>query len=224
MKLLRAEDRLTLEPQGTADACVIWLHGLGADGGDFVPIVPELTLPKGRQIRFVFPHAPVRPVTINGGMAMRAWFDIYSLGSLDKQDGEGIADSAKRVEALIAEQTAKGIPAERIVLAGFSQGGAIVLHTGLRYPLALGGILALSTFLPLHQQVAEEKHAASAAVPILMCHGQYDPVLPMQLGAWSRDLLLEMGQKVNWKEYPMQHQVCPEEIADISSWLTERLG
>ena len=218
-----SQDRIVLEPQaGPARACVIWLHGLGADGHDFVPIVPELGL-EDAGVRFVFPHAPMRPVTINAGMTMRAWFDIYSLGRLDQQDEQGIADSAERVRGLIAEQQAAGIPAERIVLAGFSQGGAIALHTALRHPERLGGLLALSTFLPMHETLEAERVAANADIDILMCHGDYDPVLPLQLGAWSRDLLQELGYAVDWRSYPMQHQVCPAQIADIAAWLGARL-
>ena len=218
-----SQDRIVLEPRaGPARACVIWLHGLGADGHDFVPIVPELGL-EDAGVRFIFPHAPMRPVTINAGMTMRAWFDIYSLGRLDQQDAQGIADSAERVRGLIAEQQAAGIPAERIVLAGFSQGGAIALHTALRHPERLGGLLALSTFLPMHETLEAERVAANADIDILMCHGDYDPVLPLQLGAWSRDLLQELGYAVDWRSYRMQHQVCPAQIADIAAWLGARL-
>ncbi len=217
------DDRIVLEPIIPATACVIWLHGLGADGSDFVPIVPELDLPDDAAIRFVFPHAPVQPVTINGGMKMRAWFDILNLGSLDLQDEPGIQVSAQRVRDLIAQQNAAGIPSNRIVLAGFSQGGAIVLHAATRHDESLAGILALSTFLPVHTKLATEKGEANQAIPILMCHGSFDPVLPMQLGAWSRDVLQAEGYAVDWREYPMQHQVCPQEIADIADWLKARL-
>lgn len=217
------DDRIVLEPQVTARACVIWLHGLGADGSDFVPIVPELGLADDAAIRFIFPHASVQPVTINGGMKMRAWFDIYQLGSLDRQDEAGIAASTQRVHALIEEQHAAGIPSAKIVLAGFSQGGAIVLHTATRYPESLAGVLALSTYLPVHAKLANEKTAENQAVPILMCHGSFDPVLPLQLGSWSRDMLVAAGYHVDWREYPMQHQVCPQEISDIASWLKARL-
>lgn len=223
MKLLREENRVVLEPEVPARACVIWLHGLGADGNDFVPIVSELGLSKDAAIRFVFPHAPVQPVTINGGMKMRAWFDIYHLGSLDKQDEAGIEDSAQRVRALIEEQIGAGIPSERIVLAGFSQGGAIAIHTAIRHPEALAGLLALSTFLPVHGRVEEEQSVENARIPILMCHGSHDPVLPIALGEWSRDVLLERGYVVDWKDYPMAHQVCPQQISDIAHWLKDRL-
>lgn len=219
----KQDDRIVLEPAAKATACVIWLHGLGADGSDFVPIVPELGLPADAPIRFVFPHAPVQAVTINGGMQMRAWFDILSLGSLDQQDDRGIDASAQRVRELIAEQNAQGISSQNIVLAGFSQGGAIVLHTALRHPDALAGVLALSTFLPVHTRVAAEKLPANQSVPLLMCHGNFDPVLPLQLGAWSRDALIAEGYAVDWHEYPMQHQVCPDEIRDIANWLKARL-
>lgn len=223
LTMQKHDDRIVLEPATAATACVIWLHGLGADGGDFVPIIPELGLEEDAGIRFIFPHAPVQPVTINGGMKMRAWFDIYALGSLDRQDEAGIEASAQRVRDLIAEQNAAGIPCEKIVLAGFSQGGAIVLQTATRHPEALAGVLALSTYLPLHTRLGAEKASANQQVPILMCHGSFDPVLPLQLGAWSRDLLLSEGYAVDWREYPMQHQVCAEQISDISRWLKARL-
>lgn len=223
MKMHRAEDRVILEPDQPANACVIWLHGLGADGNDFVPIVPELKLPADAGVRFVFPHAPIQPVTINGGMKMRAWFDIYHLGSLDKQDELGINASSERVKQLIQEQNAAGIPTERIVLAGFSQGGAIAIHTMMRLGEPLAGLLALSTFMPLHTRAAEEHVDVNIGVPIMMCHGTHDPVLPMGLGEWSRDLLTEFGYTVDWKSYPMAHQVCPQQIADISLWLNKVL-
>jgi len=219
----KRDDRIVLEPNTEATACVIWLHGLGADGGDFVPIIPELGLDEAASIRFIFPHAPVQAVTINGGMKMRAWFDIYNLGSLERQDEAGIAASAQRVRDLIAEQNAQGVPCDKIVLAGFSQGGAIVLQTATRHPEPLAGVLALSTYLPMHAQLSVEKSEANQQIPILMCHGSFDPVLPLQLGAWSRDMLQDAGYTVVWREYPMQHQVCAEQIADIANWLKERI-
>lgn len=213
-------DRVVLEPgAGVApDACVIWLHGLGADGYDFVPIVPELRLPENCVPRFVFPHAPIQPVTLNGGMRMRAWYDILGLTAAAVEDETGIRQSAALVEHLISRERESGVAAGRIVIAGFSQGGAIALHTALRHAEPLAGVLALSTYLPLRAAVAEAL-SANRRVPILMCHGLYDPVLPIEAAERSRDLLRSNGYAVEWKSYPMQHQVCAEEIADISEWL-----
>ena len=214
------DDATVLVPAAkAASACVIWLHGLGADGHDFVPIVPELALPAGLGVRFVFPHAPVRPVTINNGMRMRAWYDIVELAAGRREDAAGIRHSAALVEALIARENAAGIGSERIVIAGFSQGGAIALHTGLRHAHRLAGILALSTYVPLADSLQSEAAAQNRSVPILMCHGRFDPILPVALGQRSRDLLLALGYSVEWREYPMQHQVCAPEVADISTWL-----
>ncbi|MFV8834962.1 alpha/beta hydrolase [Aquisalimonas sp.] len=207
-----------------ATASVIWLHGLGADGHDFEPIVPELRLPAGLPVRFVFPHAPVRPVTLNGGMSMRAWYDIIALGGNAQQDADGIRDSEQKVHALIRRENERGIPSERIVLAGFSQGGAIALHTGVRYPERLAGIMGLSTYLPLSETVEAERSDANAGTPVLMAHGTEDPVLPVQMGANSRAQLDGMGYSVEWHDYPMQHQVCLEEIQAISAWLQRVLG
>jgi phospholipase/carboxylesterase len=221
--LLESTAAVTLEPLLPARAAVIWLHGLGADGHDFVPIVAELGA-AAAAIRFVFPHAPVRPVTINGGMPMRAWYDILSLTRMDRQDEAGIAASQALVRELIATQNQAGIPASRIVIAGFSQGGAITLHAGLRYPERLAGLMALSTYLPLHERLGAEISPANRDVPILMVHGSFDPVLPQVLGESSCELLRAEGLPVEWHSYPMQHQVCEEEIERIGSWLRERLG
>jgi len=216
-------DCIEIEPQTTATASVIWLHGLGADGNDFVPIVEELGLPAGHGIRFVFPNAPVRPVTINNGMAMRAWYDIKGMAIEDKQDAEGIRDSADAIEQLIAREIERGIPAERIVLAGFSQGGAIALHAGVRHGAALAGVMGLSTYLPLAETLEKEASDANRGVCIFMAHGSQDPVVPIGLGQASRDHLLDAGYDVAWHEYPMQHQVCMPQIATIGRWLAERL-
>lgn len=224
MKAEEREDAVILHPPSTATAAVVWLHGLGADGHDFLPIVPELDLPKDHGIRFVFPHAPVRPVTLNGGMPMRAWYDILSLTRNGLQDEAGVRESEKLVHRFLQAEIDAGIPAQRIVLAGFSQGGAITLHTGLRYPQRLAGLLPLSTYLPLHDKLAAERSAANQDTPLLMCHGQYDPVLPMQLGEFSRRQLQTLGYAVDWREYPMQHAVCPEEIEDIGAWLRRLLA
>ncbi len=223
MQTTETADRIILNPDEPASAAVIWLHGLGADGHDFVPIVAELGLPPAHRVRFIFPHAPVRSITINRGMSMRAWFDILSLEKLSHQDEAGIETSQNSVETLIGEQLAAGIPAARILLAGFSQGGAIALHTALRYPLPLAGVLALSTFLPVHETLLQQRHPANGEIPILMCHGRQDPVLPLALGEWSRDVLQAAGYPLEWQEYPMQHAVCPAEIERIGRWLKERL-
>ncbi|MGB5131096.1 MAG: alpha/beta fold hydrolase [Steroidobacteraceae bacterium] len=217
-------DAVVLAPASAASASVIWLHGLGADGNDFVPIVPELHLPPGLAARFIFPHAPVRPVTINNGMRMRAWYDIMDLTPGGPQDEDGIRDSAAILERFIQRERQLGIAAGRIVVAGFSQGGAIALHAALRHAERLAGVMALSTYLPLRTLLAAEASPANRDLPILMCHGQFDPVLPLRLGSSSRDLLRAEGYAVEWKEYPMQHQVCMEEVQDISAWLQARLG
>lgn len=205
------------------DGSVVWLHGLGADGHDFEPIVPELQLPEGLRLRFVFPHAPIRPVTLNGGMAMRAWYDIYSLDRGGAVDEEGIRDSGAIANKLIRRERERGIAADRIVLAGFSQGGAIALHAALRYPERLAGLMALSTYLPLGSsldaEVVDNPAAANKDIPIFMAHGTFDPVLPIQMGADSRDLLQDRGFKIEWHDYPMPHAVCAEEIAHIRRWL-----
>jgi phospholipase/carboxylesterase len=199
---------------------VIWLHGLGADGHDFEPLVPELRL--GFSARFVFPHAPVRPVTINGGMQMRAWYDILGFDRSAAEDAAGIRASAAAVTELIDLEVERGIPADRIVLAGFSQGGAIALQTALREPRALGGLLALSTYLPLAGTLAAERSAANAGVPILMAHGTVDNVLPLALGESSRRALEALGYRVEWRAYPMAHAVCLDEVTEIGAWLTAR--
>ncbi|MES1929257.1 carboxylesterase [Salinisphaera dokdonensis CL-ES53] len=216
-------DCIEIEPNGPATASVIWLHGLGADGNDFVPIVDELGLGADHGVRFVFPNAPVRPVTINNGMPMRAWYDIKGMAIADKQDAEGIRASADEIEQLIAREGERGIAPERIVLAGFSQGGAIALHAGLRHASPLAGLMALSTYLPLAETLPAEASEANRGVSILQAHGSQDPVVPMQLGEASRDHMLEAGYDVGWHEYPMQHQVCMPQIATIGRWLTERL-
>jgi phospholipase/carboxylesterase len=202
---------------------VIWLHGLGADGHDFEPIVPELRLPETLPLRFVFPHAPVRPITINGGMSMRGWYDIYSLDAEGRADEAGVRDSAALLQALVEQEKARGIPGDKIVLAGFSQGGAIAMHTALRSTEKLAGLMALSTYLPLHskfeQEVVENVAAGDTSLPIFMAHGSHDPVLTIDRGQSSAELLGKHGFTVEWHEYPMAHQVCMEEIRDIRDWL-----
>jgi phospholipase/carboxylesterase len=208
-----------LETGPAPTAAVIWLHGLGADGHDFEPIVPELDLPDALTVRFVFPHAPMQPVTINGGAVMRAWYDVYALEGERREDADGVRASQARVEALIAREKARGIPAARLVLAGFSQGGAIALQTGLRHGERLAGIMALSTYLPVASTLAAEASPANRAVPIFMAHGVDDPLIPIERAAMSRRRLETAGYAVEWHEYPMAHAVCMEEIADVSAWL-----
>lgn len=224
MRLQEQADRVVIEPEAPARAAVIWLHGLGADGHDFVPVVAELGLPATAAVRFVFPHAPVRPVTLNNGLPMRAWYDITGLNRRGLGDRAGLDASQARVEALIAEQAQQGIPSTRVVIAGFSQGGALALHAGLRHAAPLAGLLPLSTYLPFADRLAEEANPANRAVTILMCHGQYDPVLPYALGEESCGQLRALGYAVDWAAYPMQHQVCLEQIQRIGGWLTQRLA
>jgi phospholipase/carboxylesterase len=214
-------ETLEIETGASPRAAVIWLHGLGADGHDFEPIVPELGLPAAPTLRFVFPHAPLQAVTINGGAVMRAWYDVTGDG---RQDAAGVRASQARVEALIARERARGIAARSIVLAGFSQGGAIALQTGLRHPDRLAGILALSTYLPLPDTLAQEASAANRDVPIFMSHGIQDPVIPLSWAARSRDHLVALGYAIDWREYPMPHSVCAEEIEDVGRWLRGILG
>ena len=216
-------DAVVLAPATPATASVIWLHGLGADGHDFVPIVPELKLPANPGIRFVFPHAPVRAVTLNMGMRMRAWYDIKTLTAEGRADEPGLRESLARLDALIAAERALGIESRRIVIAGFSQGGAVALHGALRHPEPLGGILALSCYLPLQAVLANELAEVNRQTSILMCHGQFDPVLPLALGLAACNWLRAAGYRVEWKEYPMQHQVCLPEIQDVAAWLRARL-
>jgi len=199
-------------------AAFVWLHGLGADGHDFEAIVPELNLPEDLSVRFVFPHAPVRPVTINGGAQMRAWYDITGREAMGGEDEKGIRSSARLIEDLVAAEKARGIPAERILLGGFSQGGAMSLHAGLRHAERLGGIMVLSAYLPLPAALEAEASPANRETPILQCHGTFDPLLPLRLGETTRRFLVERGYEVDWRTYPMPHAVHPQEIADIGAW------
>jgi phospholipase/carboxylesterase len=205
-------------------AVVIWMHGLGADGRDFVPVVPELKLPPALPVRFVFPHAPLRPVTINGGAVMRAWYDILDLDGARGEDERGLRASQEQVEALLARETARGVAPRQIALAGFSQGGAVALQTGLRFPARLAGILALSCYVPLARTLGAEAAPANRDLPIFMAHGVADPLIPLARARRARDRLLEQGYPVTWREYPMPHAVCAEEIADIAAWLGQVLG
>jgi phospholipase/carboxylesterase len=208
-------DAVEIETGPKPGAAVIWLHGLGADGHDFEPVVPELRLPK--PVRFVFPHAPIRPVTINQGMRMRAWYDIFQFGG-GPEDEAGIRASQKLVEKMIAAEKGK-----KIVLAGFSQGGAIVLQTALRFPERLAGVIALSTYLPLAGTLEKERSEANHDVPIFMAHGQFDDLIPIRRAETSKDALTRLGYNVEWHSYPMAHSVCAPEIADISSFLARIL-
>ena len=201
---------------------VIWLHGLGADGHDFEPIVPELHLPADLPLRFVFPHAPVRPVTINGGMAMRAWYDIVTLDSEGRADAAGVHESTALLEGLIAREKDRGIAADKIIIAGFSMGGAIAINTALHTKEKLAGLMALSTYLPLPSEV--EGSTGSRDLPVFMAHGSFDPMLPMQWGQVSAEKLKEIGFTIEWHDYPMAHAVCAEEIRDIREWLIKTYG
>lgn len=200
-------------------ASIIWLHGLGATGDDFAAIVPELDLTACPPIRFVFPHAPSMPVTVNGGYVMPAWYDILGIPGQGREDEAGVRRSAQALEALVARELARGIRPERIILAGFSQGSAMVLHTGLRYPQRLGGIMALSGYLPLTSQLAGERSAANQEVPLFMAHGLSDPVVALARAQASRDDLVRLGYQVQWHTYPMPHSVHPAEIDDIGHFL-----
>ena len=211
---------LQVDPKsGPADAAVIWLHGLGADGHDFEPMVPEFGLGPENRVRFVFPHAPHIPVTLNGGMVMPAWYDVYGLNVKDRQDAEGIQRSARQTVALVARERERGIDPRRIVLAGFSQGGAIAYQAGLRYPDRLAGILALSTWLPLADTLAAERSDANRDVPILHCHGTHDPMVNEARGRDAAATLRGLDYEVEYATWPMQHQVCMEEIEKVGAWL-----
>ena len=209
--------------------CVLWLHGLGADGHDFAPIVPELVRPGWPAIRFVFPHAPMRAVTINNGMRMRAWYDIRNfsadeLGGGDRADSAGVFESIAQVEALIAREAERGIPPSRLMLAGFSQGGAIALAAGLRRSEPLAGLVALSTYLPMAPQAAVDLAPQALRQPLFMAHGSQDPVVPLAAGEHSRQVLEALGFALEWHRYPMGHAVCPEEIRDLGDWLQLRFA
>jgi phospholipase/carboxylesterase len=216
-------ETVEVEARAAADAAVVLMHGLGADGHDFESLVPELRLPASPSVRWVFPHAPVRPVTINGGYRMRAWYDIVAIDRRAPEDEAGIRQSAERIGALVRRERDRGIAAGRIVLAGFSQGGAMALFTALRWPERLGGVVGLSCYLPLPASLAAEAHPANAAVPLFMAHGTLDPVVPTALGEGSRNLLLSRGYDVEWHTYPMPHSVSAPEVADLRGWLLRAL-
>jgi phospholipase/carboxylesterase len=212
-------ETVEVETAPRPQASVIWLHGLGADGHDFEPVVPEIARGFARPLRFVFPHAPVRPVTINNGYRMRAWYDIAGFDRSALQDEVGIRGADAAVRALIRRENERGVPAERIVLAGFSQGGAMALFTGVRYPERLAGIMGLSCYLVLAATLDEERDAANQSTPVFMAHGTFDPVVDVRLGEETRKTLEARGYALTWRTYPMPHAVSPEEIADITSWL-----
>ncbi|MGB0134919.1 alpha/beta hydrolase [Dokdonella sp.] len=203
---------------------VIWMHGLGADGNDFVPMVPEIVADDWPPMRFVFPHAPRRPITINGGMPMRGWYDITGMEIAQRQDEAGIRKSIEQIEALISREIERGIPASKIILAGFSQGAAMSISTALRHPERLAGVIALSGYLPLERQLENECSAANADIPIFIGHGSLDPVVPQTLGMLCRDFLRSHGYTVDWHSYTMAHQVCNEEMADLRAWIGEQIG
>ncbi len=212
---------VTVETGRDPQHAVIWLHGLGADGHDFEPIIPELGLPAELAVRFIFPHAPRLAVTVNQGMVMRAWFDVLSLEMDQRPDEEGIRRSARQVEALLEAEKSRGIAAEHTVLAGFSQGGAIACQVGLRHREPLAGILVLSSFLPLSETLALEASPANRSTPVLLCHGIWDPLVPQRLSRRTAELLESQGYPVQWKCYPTAHSLHPREVKEIGRWLTE---
>ncbi|GAA0207398.1 phospholipase/carboxylesterase [Kangiella japonica] len=214
---------VTVNPSSEHKATVIWLHGLGADGHDFEPIVPELKLPAELGVKFIFPHAPVMPVTINAGYEMRAWYDIRDTDLANREDKEGVRQSAALIEKFIDVEIESGIPSNKIILAGFSQGGAIALHLATRTQHKLAGIVALSTYLTMPEELASEKSSANLDTPIFMAHGSQDPVVPMQRGQFSAKTLQDNGFKVSWQDYPMAHAVCLEEIQALGSYFKNQL-
>lgn len=220
-------ESIEVETGANPQASVIWMHGLGADGNDFVPVVPELGLPASRRVRFVFPHAPMQPVSINNGYVMRAWYDVRwgDLEGRSKQaDEQGVRASQAAIGHLIEREIARGIAADQIALAGFSQGGAVALQAGLRYPQKLAGVMALSTYLPLAESLGEEAAPENRATPVFMAHGTHDAVVAYALGTRSRDLLVQSGYAIEWHDYPMAHSVCMEEIEHIGAWLERALA
>lgn len=213
---------LTIMPTQSATGSVIWLHGLGADGHDFADIIPQLDMPKNLHLRFLFPHAPIQSITMNRNMRMRAWYDISSLEDLTPKDKKGIAETQKSINQLIEQEISNGIPSHRIVLAGFSQGGAMALYTGLRYSKPLAGVITLSAYLPLAHHLSKEVSKINQLLPIFIAHGNSDPVVPIILGKQTFHFLKGLDYAIEWHEYSMKHQVCREEINEISQWLTNR--
>ena len=220
---LTPEQAIIVEPSVKAQACVIWLHGLGDSGAGFAPVVPLLGLPQDHNVRFVFPHAPEQGVTINGGAVMRAWYDIKSMNLLDRADMSGVQESELKVKAIIQDQIDSGIPADKIVLAGFSQGGVMSLFTGLRYPEKLAGIMALSCYLPQGDTLPEGLNDANQQTPFLQHHGEQDPVVPIAAGKMANQTLSAGGYQVDWKSYPMLHSVLPQQLTEIGQWLSKQL-
>jgi phospholipase/carboxylesterase len=214
-------DSIEINPKSEPYGSIIWLHGLGADGHDFEPIVPELRLPERLPIRFIFPHAPRRPVTVNAGMIMRAWYDVIGMPGSGGIELDDFFESVDHLNALIEKEVESGMPPERILLAGFSQGGAISLHTGLTYGKHLAGILALSTYLPTADKIAEQISLVNKDIPIMMAHGTMDPMIPMTHALRTKQALRRLGYEISWHEYPIMHGVYAEEIQDISAWLSK---
>ncbi|HCH70480.1 MAG TPA: carboxylesterase [Colwellia sp.] len=223
-KLTTLLDRITIEPKKTATSCVIWLHGLGDSGAGFAPVVPLLNLPHNHAIRFVFPHAPEQAISINNGFVMPAWYDIKNNDLHNRADMDGVLKSESLVQALIQEQIDNGIPASNIVLAGFSQGGVMSLYTGLRYEQTLAGIIALSCYLPIKDQLPTELSTANKNTLVLQHHGKVDDVVPMSAGKMANELMKNKGYNTQWKTYPMAHSVLPEQLNDIGTWLTKCLA
>jgi phospholipase/carboxylesterase len=221
---LDTESEVTLEPAVAAQATLILLHGLGADGWDFVPIADELRSPNLPAIRWIFPHAPMRPVTVNAGYVMRAWYDIKAFTPEGRADSAGLAESVERLHDYLRAETERGVPTSRTVVAGFSQGGAVALTGALSWPEQLAGILAMSTYLPFPERVSAERPVAGPRPPVLMCHGRRDGVVPVEMGLEARDALQGMGYAVDWHEYPMEHEVCAAELSEIRRWLIRVLG
>ncbi|QLG87953.1 carboxylesterase [Chitinibacter bivalviorum] len=214
-----------IETGSNPTAAVIWLHGLGADGNDFAPIVPELGLPENLAIRFIFPHAPTMPITCNNGYVMRAWYDIVHFDQISRQaDVAGVKASIEYVRDLIADQNAKGIPTDRIILAGFSQGGAIAYTAGLTHPAPLAGIVCLSTYLPAEELLTSDSIATNKATPLLAAHGSHDPVVGISLGEKAKNYVANLGVNVSWQTYPIQHSVCLPEIQLIGQFIRQQLG
>ncbi|AKU23826.1 alpha/beta hydrolase [Massilia sp. NR 4-1] len=217
-------DNIEITTGDQPTVAIIWMHGLGADGNDFVPLVDELDLQGLPAIRFIFPHARTMPVTINGGYVMRSWYDIVHTDLGRQEDEAGLRASQVEVEALIAREKARGIPAQRIVLAGFSQGCAMTLQTGLRHPEQLAGLLCLSGYMPLADKIGAERHAANQATPIFLAHGRMDPVVPFARAIATRELLDSLGYQLEWHEYPMQHSLCLDEVQHLNAWLRKVLA
>lgn len=220
---LTPDQAIIVEPRGQAESCVIWLHGLGDSGAGFAPVVSMLDLPENHKIRFIFPHAPEQAVTINGGFVMRAWYDIKSIDLLDRADMSGVEESEVLVKDIIQDQIYAGIPADKIVLAGFSQGGVMSLFTGLRYPEKLAGIMALSCYLPQGDALPAEVHEANKQTPVLQHHGEQDPVVPISAGKMANKALVGAGYEVEWKSFSMPHSVLPQQLTEIGQWLRKQL-